>query len=332
MSAPDYVIAGQGIAGSVFALSAIERGLTVQVVDPEETITCSRIAAGLMNPLSGPRLALGENEEALWFTARAFYRRWEETLGVSFFKERPILRLFTDPAQASAWTKRLRDPRYDPWHEPLPEEWERCAPFGGFTTKRCGRLDPVAFLDATRAWLQGRGAYRRGSIDAEDGAAIVWCIGHFARGHGPFQEIPLRPARGSILTLRAPGFREERILHAGKWLLPLGQGVFRAGSSYEWDPADSLPSRRAREEIAAFASQWIGPDWTLLQEEAAIRPMARQGRPILGPHPRDPRQILFNGLGSRGAMLAPWHAGRLLDHLAEGTAPTGELDLARFFG
>ncbi len=328
MSAPDFLIAGQGLAGSVFALTAIARGRTVEVVDPQEATTCSRVAAGLMNPISGPRLALGEDEEVLWSSALDFYRRWEKTLGVSFFEERPILRLFTDQAQADRWNQRLRDPRYDPWHEPLPPDWEDRAPFGGFTTRRCGRLHCVPFLDATRAWLRNLGAFRQDRIETGAQTPLVWCLGHHARHCGPFAHVPIRPARGTILTIHAPRFHETRIIHAGKWILPQRDDLYRVGSTYEWEASDASPSPQAREELTAFIDTWIDSPWDLIREEAAIRPMARQGRPILGPHPTAPHQILFNGLGSRGSLLAPWHANRLLDHLEKGSLAVPEFDLA----
>ncbi len=323
MSSPDYLVAGQGLAGTVFALSAIQRGRAVLVIDPEESSTCSRVAAGLMNPISGPRLALGENEETLWNAASGFYRHWEAILEAPFFEERPILRLLTGADQAERWEKRLRDPRYDAWHEPLPPEWASRAPFGGFTTKRCGRLHTVTFLDAARTWLRQRGSFRTGTVP-EDTAA-VWCIGHELRRSGPFREVPIRPARGTILTIRAPEFRETRIVHAGKWIVPVGPDTYRVGSTYEWNPADAFPSLEAREELRTFLDGFLGGSWELINEEAGIRPMANRGLPFLGSHPTQPNQILFNGLGSRGSLLAPWYAGRLLDHLELGAPDQSDL-------
>jgi len=326
-----YLIAGQGLAGTIFALLAAKRGRTVQVVDPEEPVTCSRVAAGLMNPISGPRLSLGEQEEAFWFAARDFYREWETVLGVRFFEERPILRLFTDAEQAERWKKREADPRYAPWYEALPPEWERRAVFGGFATKRCGRLDAVAFLDAAREWLRGRGAFRTGRVD--EGAArgtTVWCLGHESRVQGPFREVPVRPARGTILTIRAPAFREPEIVHAGKWLVPFGDDLYRVGSTYEWEPGDALPSPESRAELSAFLDGFLPGPWELVQEDAGIRPMANRGRPFLARHPHRPGDVLFNGLGSRGSLLAPWFAARLLDHLEDGAALDPEVDAGRF--
>jgi glycine/D-amino acid oxidase-like deaminating enzyme len=317
----------------VFALSAWQRGRIAVVIDPEEaTPNCSWTAAGLMNPISGPRLALGEDEESFWTAARAFYRHWEAEFGARCLEERPIFRLFTDAEQAAQWAKRTNDPRYAPWYEPLPVEWDpsryRCAPGGGFVTKRCGRLDVAGFLDAARQWLRDRGAYRQGRVDPDQGA--VWCLGFRSREQGPFQNVPVRPARGTIFTIRAPDLRETQIVHAGKWLVPIGEDLYRTGSTYEWEPLDVRPSEQGRAELTRFLNGFLRCDWELVQEDAGIRPMANRGRPFLGRHPDRPEQILFNGLGSRGSLLAPFYAGHLLDHLERDTPLDPRVDAGRF--
>ena len=330
--APDYLVAGQGLAGTVFALSAIQRGLRVRVVDPEEPNTCSRVAAGLMNPLSGPRLNLGPLEEAYWEQARAFYQHWEPILGVRCFEERPILRLLTQEDDARQWSKRASDPRYAPWHAPLPADWDASRyhnSLGGFTTLRCGRLDTVRFLDAARDWLRACGSYRPGLVPPEEPA--VWCLGFRSREHGPFQSVPLRPARGTIFTIQAPELREDHLVHAGKWLVPIGGDRYRVGSTYEWDPQDAQPSAAARDALTAFLNEWLPCPWTLVREDAGIRPMANRGQPFLGRHPTAPGQILFNGLGSRGSLIAPYFAARLLDLLECGTPLDPQVDVRRFF-
>jgi glycine/D-amino acid oxidase-like deaminating enzyme len=66
----------------------------------------------------------------------------------------------------------------------------------------------------------------------------------------------------------------------------------------------------------ACAARWSG-----------VRPASRDRRPILGI--TGPRQAVFNGLGSRGVLLAPWSAAHLADHLFAGAALDPEVDLDR---
>jgi len=50
----DFLIVGQGLAGSLLAWELIQRGCSVLVVDKGEE-NASQVAAGLINPVTGIR-------------------------------------------------------------------------------------------------------------------------------------------------------------------------------------------------------------------------------------------------------------------------------------
>ena len=68
MSAPhvDFLIVGQGLAGSILALNLQQRGKSVLVIDNEHYGSASQVAAGLINPVNGHRLNLTDNFEQYW--------------------------------------------------------------------------------------------------------------------------------------------------------------------------------------------------------------------------------------------------------------------------
>ena len=49
----DFLIIGQGLAGTVLAWNLIQRGRSVIVLDREDESTSSKVAAGLINPFVG---------------------------------------------------------------------------------------------------------------------------------------------------------------------------------------------------------------------------------------------------------------------------------------
>ena len=53
---PDYLIVGQGLAGSLLAMTLVKMGKSVLVVDRYQTSSASRVAAGLLNPVTGRKL------------------------------------------------------------------------------------------------------------------------------------------------------------------------------------------------------------------------------------------------------------------------------------
>ena len=52
----DFMIAGQGLAGSLLAYSLLKYNATVKIVDPQLLVTSSIVAAGIMHPITGRRL------------------------------------------------------------------------------------------------------------------------------------------------------------------------------------------------------------------------------------------------------------------------------------
>jgi flavin-dependent dehydrogenase len=51
----DLLIVGQGLAGSIVASQALGRGLKVRIMDPGAAETASRVAGGILDPVSGQK-------------------------------------------------------------------------------------------------------------------------------------------------------------------------------------------------------------------------------------------------------------------------------------
>ena len=64
----------------------------------------------------------------------------------------------------------------------------------------------------------------------------------------------------------------------------------------------------------------------------AVRPVIDAGYPVLGRHPTQPRLAYFNGLGSKGSLLAPFYAGQLADAILGRGDPPRHLSPHRFGG
>ena len=53
----DYLIVGQGIAGTVLSYTLLEKGKTALVIDKNQAQTSSKVATGICNPITGRRWA-----------------------------------------------------------------------------------------------------------------------------------------------------------------------------------------------------------------------------------------------------------------------------------
>ena len=93
----DFVIVGQGLAGTSLAWHLRWLGQRVAVIDHESPVTASRVAAGLISPLTGKRLAVSWRFRELWEYAIALYERVQLETNTRFFYPGPIIRLLNDP-------------------------------------------------------------------------------------------------------------------------------------------------------------------------------------------------------------------------------------------
>ena len=336
MEAFDSVVVGLGLAGAAVAWELRRRGRRVLVIDRGEPGTASRVAAGLVTPVTGLRLALTPRLDEFYPVAVSLYRHAEAETGEGFFVERPAIRFFTDAAERATFERRRRrgDPafgattRLDP---AVNADWFT-NPHGGFEMTTAARLDVPRYLDATRGHFARGGCFLAADLDpARDlevdaggvrlphfdvrAESVVFCDGPAGRANPWLAHVAFTPAKGEVLTLRIPDLAEDRVTHRGVWLAPAGGDVFRAGSTYDRDDLSPVPTARGRDEITGRLREFLRLPFEVLGHDAAVRPVVASRQPVSGLHPGHPRVAFLNGLGSKGVLLAPWHAARLAEML-----------------
>lgn len=351
----DFIIVGQGLAGTTLAWQLRRRGRSILVLDREPPLTASRIAAGLITPVTGKRLAISWRWNELIPVATTFYRSVEAETGARFFHCRPAVRLFADPTERHEYHRRAEAPTGSPGagFSALVRELE-AVPFGleaecgGFEMPTAARLDVPTYLVASRQVLASRGEYQRVDLDlgrdvrlsagririprlAVEASALILCRG-FASDPDPwFDRVPFRAAKGEILTLRIPGYRETRTVHRGLWLAPADGECYLCGSTYTWERLDYLPTAQGRSEIERRLARFLRLPYAVTDHRAAVRPVIDAGYPTIGRHPVYPQIGYFNGLGSKGSLLAPFFAAQLVACWETERRPDPVVDVQRYF-
>jgi glycine/D-amino acid oxidase-like deaminating enzyme len=330
----DFAIVGQGLAGTALAWHLLRRGRRVLVLDRERGGSASRVAAGLITPVTGKRLAKSWRWDELFPAAATFYRSVEAETGARFFRQRSSLRIFASEAEREEFRRRegtiLRG-----LVRPVPEvkaEWF-AAPFGGFEMPGAARLDVPRFLDASRDFFRARGAYATAEVTAPESLGaetVVLCRGYAPEPEPRFGGIRFNAAKGEILTVRIPGLAEERVVHRGVWLVPAGGEVFHVGATHTWEPLDVTPTPEGRAEIESKLRAFLKLPYEVIGHRAAVRPVIDAGYPVLGRHPGNPRLAYFNGLGAKGSLLAPFFADQLAAHLCGEGEIDPAVNVARF--
>ncbi len=94
-------------------------------------------------------------------------------------------------------------------------------------------------------------------------------------------------------------------------LVPLGDGSYWAGSTYQWQFNDTLPDVASRAYIESYLQEMFEVTFEITDHVAGIRPTMLDRRPITLRSALNPNVFLFNGLGTKGALLAPYFAEQL---------------------
>ena len=107
----DYLIIGQGLAGSLLAWELIQRQKKVIIVDNNKE-NASLVAAGLINPVTGMRFVKSTNVDRLLPTTIDFYKQLSCHFQQTFYIEKPMLRILRNNKELAACQKRLQDLDY----------------------------------------------------------------------------------------------------------------------------------------------------------------------------------------------------------------------------
>jgi glycine/D-amino acid oxidase-like deaminating enzyme len=345
----DFAILGQGLAGTTLAWHLRWRGFRVAVIDRGDIVTASRVAAGLVTPITGKRLAKSWRFERFFTAAVEFYRRVEVATGEELFTRRPVVRLFRDERERAIFAGRstaefrgLVSPEV-----PVVDPTWFANRLGGFEMTTAGQLAVPRYLDASREQFRIDGGFRTHEVYPADlefeadavtlprldlsARVVVFCQGFAAAKHPLFRFVPFAPAKGDILTIRAPGLAEHRVLNCGVWLAPVAGDVVRAGSTYDRDNLDCTPTPAGREEICSRLREFVRLPFEVIGHVAAVRPIVDDRKPVLGILPGQPRVGFFNGLGSKGTLLAPYYADHLAAFLAGERPLDPDVDLRQYW-
>jgi glycine/D-amino acid oxidase-like deaminating enzyme len=314
------LVVGQGLAGSVLALALAEHGIPCHLADKAGLAISSRVAAGLYNPIVFKRLTEGWRAEEAVLTARLFYSGAEKYLGLNFLNDDGIYRIHGSADEVKLWEKRRDEgwskhlgqsegPAFKPWLN---------APFGGAVVYSGGHIQTIPFLDAVREAFLTKDSFFETYVnpkeidESENGVvwssqyyrAVVFCEGAAVEQNLFFETPLLRPAKGEILVIEAADVPQE-VFNGKVYGVPLGNSQFKVGATYEWDALHAEPTPQKYEELVQQLSNLLKVPFKVIRHDAGIRPSTPTRRPLFMRSKRNQNVYTFNGLGTKGVLLAP---------------------------
>ena len=304
------LVVGQGLAGTLASHAALNRGWDVHVIDAGFP-SASSVAAGMYNPMSFRRIVEVWEAEVHLRTMKATYRSLEKLLGVQLLHDLPILKTLPNAEYANLWQERSQ--ALD-WIEGEDVRWPKQG-----TVHGGGWLNMPVLLHHWRQSLVTAGRFEQRAMsdaDVEQHESGVWdaiidCRGMSFKDDARFNALDIRANRGELLTIAVSETKvcppRDAILNFGKWTIPISDGLWRLGASYEWNRLDLEQTPETRDVLIDKLKDIIGSTagLSVMSHQVGLRPVARDRRPVVGAYPGKHRWFVFNGLGTRGVLIAP---------------------------
>lgn len=340
------LVIGGGYAGTILSYFLIRKGAEVTLVDKQRTSTSTKVSAGIMLPITGRRLAKTYLADLLIPFATDIYKQVGSQSGITFYHSKDVLQLFTGNGNRNEWFARSGDHDATEYIGEMLDESEIDPAIrnshGGILLKQSGFVDPLKLLEAFKKVSGNRLKLidelvnyadineRKQTWKDEPFDRIIFCEGYQCMNNPYFNYIPFKPAKGEIIDFAAEKLDNRYIINGNVFILPLENGTFRAGSTYNWDDLTDTPTQEGKTELANGISRLLNCEFTITDHQAGIRPSIRDRRPVIGLHPEYSSLGVFNGLGTKGVMLAPYFADQFAGFLFDGRPLNEDVNAERF--
>ncbi|MEM6769497.1 MAG: FAD-dependent oxidoreductase [Bacteroidota bacterium] len=349
-----FLIIGQGLAGTLIGYRLERTGHTVHYVDAPEQTAASEVAAGIVNPITGRRFVKSWRMDELLPELKSLYGELEATLGVKLWHPMPLIRTLYNRGDVNDWQARSADPGYPEYMEDnpdpgrIPEVTEPVFAYAG--VRYAGRVDVGLLVEAFRRKLVAEGRFFAGVFDYEGIPGllsadtsderlglnasydhVICCEGWRARFNPWFNDLPHGGNKGEVLIIRTQAKVLASMFKHRVFLVPLADETYWIGATSENQFTDEYPTPVNGTFLEDRLREIIKVPFEIIAHRAAVRPTVRDRRLFLGTHPEVTGLHIFNGLGTKGASLAPIGSHWLADHLLNGSPLPEEVDIRRFY-
>jgi glycine oxidase len=327
----DYFIVGLGLAGTAFAEVACQNNKSFFTFDNFQK-SSSEVAGGVFNPVVLKRFTLVWQAQQQMDLLFDFYPKIERRLDNKLLHKISTYRKFASLEEQNNWSVVAERPLFENLvnSEIIFKDYKSVeAPFGFGEVKNTGYLDIPLLLFSYKASLKNNGLVSEEQFDYSElhitdeyveykgrkAKSIIFSEGFGMKNNPYFNYLPLDGAKGEVLTIKSKELDLDVLLKAGRFILPIGNDLYKVGATYEWEDKTDIPTEKGKEELLTDLKEIINCDFEIVDHQAGIRPTVKDRRPLVGKHKSFHNLFVLNGLGTRGVMLAPYLAQKLFDFI-----------------
>lgn len=345
MKKVDYIIVGLGIAGISFCEQLQKHGKSFIVIDNGKKGSTAK-SGGVFNPTVLKRFTATWNASAFFPVAVNFYQQLSEKLHHNIVEETKILRIFKSVEEQNNWTvasdkKELQNFLSSSYLKNTNSAIE--APFGFGEVLGTAQIKTEDLLSCYRDYLKKKNTlfleeFQYEAIQQkENGVAyksfsakkIIFAEGSKVVGNPFFPKRAIIGNKGEYIVIKAPALNLETFLKGALYVIPMGNDEYKVGATYSRDDYSSNVTEEAKEEILLKLKSFINCPFKVIGQTAGVRPTTKDHRPLLGSLAENPNLIFYNGLGSRGFLMAPLISEILFNFLENGAPLPQEMNILR---
>jgi glycine/D-amino acid oxidase-like deaminating enzyme len=343
----DVLIIGQGICGTFLSWYLQKENKSYLVIDNNYSNASSRIAAGIINPVTGRRLVTVWMADEVIPNAWKSYNELGHELDITAIFQRNIIDFFPNPFMREGFLDKIKTG--DQYVHAYPEQNH----FNQLMNYEfgCGEIRPVYTVNLERVLPAWRKHLFEKKLLLEENfelaalqvspdhiqyngitaQKIIFCDGVSSFENPYFRQLPFAPNKGEALVAEIPDLPEHNIYKKSMMMVPMAEkDMFWIGASYIWDFKDAGPTAEFREKTTQVLKEWLKIPFTIREHRSGLRPATLERRPFVGFHPSHPSVGILNGMGTKGYSLAPYFASQLVNHLCYGEKIVPEADVNRF--
>ncbi|MBS1651367.1 MAG: FAD-binding oxidoreductase [Bacteroidetes bacterium] len=347
MQKNNFLIIGNGLAGTVLAHTLKQHQISFSIIANKELSKSSWVAGGLWNPVVFKRYTKSWMADVLLSEMKLFYQLCEKKHSAKYYYELPLLKPLANNDEIKFWNKASDFNNY--LHDQLILPEELCFkniqhPMAYGLVKETGRINLERFLTLSHSEFASVTTnetfdYNEIIINENDlvyknnsYCAVIFCEGHLMTSNPLFNKTMLKPAKGELLELENETIDiKNYIITKNSFLFNLEANKYICGATYEWDDLTDHVTEKAKHELLKKAALISNTHFKITKQLSGVRPSSVDRRPIIGQHPVYKNIYAFNGLGTKGVMLAPYFAKHLTKHIINGEKLMPEVNLNRFY-
>ncbi len=347
MTKVDFIIVGQGLAGSLLAWRLHRAGQRIILLDNHQE-NASQIAAGLINPITGMRMVLQQDIGTLFNQAMHCYQDLALFFNQPLFHSKPMLRSIRSKQEQQLCQQKFNDPNYRPYLNGFINKDQHIFKnsFGYLQQLKTGYLDTKRLLNCLSQYFREQQILLKTEFNYNDlqlqpilrwheieARQLIFCEGHRASKNPWFSWLPFQLVKGEIIDLMMPKKLPNAILNYGHWLLPVTDSHFRTGATFDRHDFTPTISLKAKKQLIDSLQRQVhnSNGNQIIQQASGIRPATLDKLPFLGTHPKHKKIHIFNGFGAKGSLQIPWYSQLLQNYLLNKRVLPSQINISRHY-